>query len=325
VTTLLVVQLVGGLIWLLAGGDLLVRGAVALARQARVSPMIVALTIVAFGTSLPELVVVVRAALGEHPGLVLGNIVGSNTANVLLVAGAAGIVWPLETGGGHARRNAAIMIAASIGLVVLSTSGTIGPVGGALLLGGLVLMTLLSARDAHRESTAADDTPLEWVLGMPVKLGTITLFIMVGAVGLPLGANLVVESSVEIARQLGVSDALVGLTILAVSTSLPELATTLVAAFRRKTDVAVGAIVGSNIFNILGIMGVGAAVSPVEIPVADGFFQLDYPIMLLSAFALAVFVWRGKSIGRVTGVIFVAAYIAYVLIISLKQSGVGYF
>ena len=310
---ILFIQLVGGLIYLLAGGDLLVRGAVALARRARVSPMIVALTVVAFGTSLPELVVVVRAALGGYPGLVLGNVVGSNIANVLLVGGAAAAVYPLACVGGPARRDSVIMIGASIGFILLCTSREISQVAGAGLLGGLVIMTIVAARDAARESRKADKkTPLKWVLGLPDQLGTIALFIVVGAVGLPLGASLVVESSVEIAGQLGVSDEVVGLTILAVSTSLPEMATTVMAAMRKRTEVAIGAIIGSNIFNILAIMGVGALVSPTPIPVSEGFFSLDFPVMLGSSIILATFVWRGRSIGRVAGVVFLATYLAYI-------------
>jgi cation:H+ antiporter len=324
-TTVLYIQLVGGLIYLLAGGDLLVRGAVALARRARVSPMIVALTVVAFGTSLPELVVVVRAALADHPGLVLGNVVGSNIANVLLVGGVAAAVYPLAGAGGVARRDSVIMIVASIGFILLCTSGEMGPIGGTVLLSGLAIVIMLAARDAARAHRAADDkTPLEWVLGLPDKPGTIALFILVGAVGLPLGASFVVESAVEIAHELGVSDAVVGLTIVAFSTSLPELATTVMAAYRKRTEVAVGAIIGSNIFNILAIMGVGAVLSPTPIPVPDGFFTLDFPVMLGAAIALAVFVARGRSIGRVAGIVFVTAYLGYIAAIVVRQGGLVY-
>ena len=144
-TAVLYIQLVGGLIYLLAGGDLLVRGAVALARRARVSPMIVALTVVAFGTSLPELVVVVRAALADHPGLVIGNVVGSNIANVLLVGGAAAAVYPLAGAAGAARRDSVIMIVVSIGFILLCASGAIGEIGGTVLLSGLAIVIAVAA------------------------------------------------------------------------------------------------------------------------------------------------------------------------------------
>jgi cation:H+ antiporter len=162
------------------------------------------------------------------------------------------------------------------------------------------------------------------VLGLPDKPGTIALFILVGAVGLPLGASFVVESAVEIAHELGVSDAVVGLTIVAFSTSLPELATTVMAAYRKRTEVAVGAIIGSNIFNILAIMGVGAVLSPRPILVPDGFFTLDFPVMLGAAIALAVFVARGRSIGRVAGIVFVTAYLGYIAAIVVRQGGLVY-
>jgi cation:H+ antiporter len=194
-----------------------------------------------------------------------------------------------------------------------------------VLLSGLAIVIMLAARDAARAHREADDkTPLEWVLGLPDKPGTIALFILVGAVGLPLGASFVVESAVEIAHELGVSDAVVGLTIVAFSTSLPELATTVMAAYRKRTEVAVGAIIGSNIFNILAIMGVGAVLSPRPILVPDGFFTLDFPVMLGAAIALAVFVARGRSIGRVAGIVFVTAYLGYIAAIVVRQGGLVY-
>lgn len=319
-TTLLIIQLVGGFIYLLAGGDLLVRGAIALARHFRISQMIVALTIVAFGTSLPELMVAAKSALAGYPGLVLGNVVGSNIANVLLVGGAAAIVFPLASNGGRQeRRDATIMLAVTIGFVLLCASGNIGITDGVILFIGLAAITFIAARDAARDSKMADDTPLEWVLGMPDKLRTITLFIIAGAIGLPLGASLVVDASVEIATQLGVSDVVIGLTILAFATSLPELATTGVAAFRKNTDVAVGTIVGSNIFNILAVMAVGAVVSPVPLPINDGFFKFDFPVMLGSTLLLAIFVWLPKNIGRTSGVLFLTLYLVYIAAIALRQ------
>lgn len=322
--TLLIVQLIGGFIYLLAGGDLLVRGAIALARQARISPMVVALTIVAFGTSLPELMVVIKSALSGYPGLVLGNVVGSNIANVLLVGGAAAIVFPLACGGGgQTRRDTTIMMIVTVGFVLLCSSGHIGIAGGAILFIGLAVIMTIAARDAVCESREAEDRPGEWVLGLPDKKRAIALFIVVGAIGLPLGANLVVDASVEIASRLGVSDAVIGLTILAFATSLPELATTGVAAFRKNTDVAVGTIVGSNIFNILAIMGVGAVVSPEPIPISDGFFRFDFPVMFGSALLLAIFVWRGRDVGRSAGVLFVILYIVYVAAIAIRQGGLA--
>jgi cation:H+ antiporter len=283
---------------------------------------VVALTVVAFGTSLPELVVVLRAALSGYPGLVLGNVVGSNIANVMLVGGTAAIVCPLTCGEGPVRRDSAVMTGVSILFIVFCLAGDLGRVAGAGLLAVLIFVLGVAARNAARTYREADFTaPLEWVLGLPSKAGTILLFIVVGAVGLPLGAKLVVEAAVEIAEVLGVSNTVVGLTILAASTSLPELATSVMAAVQGRTGVAVGAIIGSNLFNILAIMGVAAVVSPLAIPVPRGFLFLDLPLMLGAAVVLSVFVWLHRPIGRTTGVLLVAGYAAYILALVLGPGG----
>ncbi|MGB5674752.1 MAG: calcium/sodium antiporter [Gemmatimonadota bacterium] len=319
---LLFLQLFSGLIYLLFGGDLLVRGAVALARKFHVPPMIIALTVVAFGTSLPELVVVVQATLTGYPGLVLGNVVGSNIANVLLVAGAAAVVFPLTYGEHSIRRDTLFMVAASVLLVFLSWSGALGLLDGAIMLGGLVVVNALTAGEAARAFRDSElKAPLEWVLGLPTNMWVILLFIAAGAVFLPIGAELVVDASVEIAAVLGVSDTVVGLTVLAVGTSLPELATTVSAAIRKRTDVAIGTIVGSNMFNILAILGVAAAISPQPIVVPRGFFSLDFPVMLGAALAISALAWLKRPVGRTAGVIFLVAYAAYLLLLVLRTQG----
>lgn len=313
-----VIQLAGGLIYLLAGGDLLVRGAVALARRLRVSPMVIALTVVAFGTSLPELVVVLQAALTGYPGLVLGNVVGSNIANVLFVAGAAAVVCPLAYGERSVRRDSLVMIAASVLLIVLCAGGILSLIDGLLLLTALAAVTAVTAREVAREYREAHlKAPMEWVLGLPGKPGTIVLFLVLGAVGLPLGAKLVVDGSVSLAGELGVSETVVGLTVLAFGTSLPEFATTVVAAVQRRTEVALGTVIGSNIFNILAILGVAAVVSPSPIAVPPSFFWLDFSVMLGTAVLLSAFVWLRRPVGRPAGVIFVLAYTVYVLALFL--------
>ena len=321
----LFIKLAGGLIYLLVGGDLLVRGSVALARRFHVPPVVIALTVVAFGTSLPELVVVIGATLSGYPGLVLGNVVGSNIANVLLVAGAAAAVYPLVCGEHSVRRDSVFMIAASLLLVGLSWNGVLSRGEGLLLLGGLVAVTALSAREATRAYRESElKAPMEWVLGLPTKIGMILLFIVLGAIFLPLGAQLVVNSSVEIAEALGVSRTVVGLTVLAIGTSLPELATTVVAAVQKRTEVAVGTVVGSNMFNILAIMGTAAAIAPRSIPVPGGFFSLDFPVMIGAALVLSIFVWMKRPLGRITGITFLAAYVGYIVILFLRTQVAAY-
>ncbi|UCC47619.1 MAG: sodium:calcium antiporter [Gemmatimonadota bacterium] len=308
------IQLFGGLIYLLMGGDLLVRGAVALARRFRVSPLVVALTLVAFGTSLPELVVTVQAALAGYPGMAIGNVVGSNIANIFLVGGAPAIVYPLACGQGSARRDSALLVGVSLFFVLLCLVGDLNRAAGALLLAGLAVVAVYTAREiarAHRVGPRA--APLEWVLGLPTKAWMIALFVVAGAVGLPVGARLMVEAAVEVANQLGVSDTVVGLTIVAVGTSLPELATTLVAAIQRQTEVAVGTVIGSSVFNVLGIMGIAAVVSASPIPVPPGFLSLDLPVMLGAALVLTFLVWRRRSIGRSAGILLMMGYGAYLV------------
>jgi len=319
---ILFIQLAGGLVYLLLGGDVLVRGAVALARKYHVSPMVIALTVVAFGTSLPELVVVVQAALTGYPGLVFGNVVGSNIANILMVAGAAAIVYPLTYGEHSVKRDSIVMIAATVLLILLSANGTLGRVEGLVLLVALVGVTLITMREATRMYRGSEvKPPLEWALGLPANPWMIALFIVVGAIGLPVGAKLVVDASVEMATHLGVDETLIGLTILAFGTSLPELATTVVAAVQKRTEVAIGTVVGSNIFNILAILGVGAVISPMPFEVSREFYSLNFPVMLGTAILLSAFVWLRRPVRRPVGIVFVAWYVTYIALLVLRSRG----
>jgi cation:H+ antiporter len=319
---ILFIKLAGGLVYLLLGGDVLVRGAVSLARKYHVSPMVIALTVVAFGTSLPELVVVVQAALTGYPGLVAGNVVGSNIANVLLVAGAAAVVYPLTYGEHSVRRDSLVMIAATVLLILLSANGVLGRVEGAILLAGMAAVTLVTVRKATRIYRDTEvKAPLEWALGLPANPWMIALFIVVGAIGLPIGAKLVVDASVEMASQLGVDETIVGLTILAFGTSLPELATTVMAAVQKRTEIAIGTVLGSNIFNVLAILGVGAVISPLPFSVSPDFFTLHFPVMLGTAILLSVFVWLRKPIGRPAGIVFAAWYVTYIAVLVLRSRG----
>lgn len=311
---LLALQLAGGIVYLLMGGDLLVRGAVALSRRLRVSPPIVALTVVAFGTSMPELVVGLRAVQTGYPGIALGNVVGSNIANVFLVVGATAVVYPLAMAEHRGRRDTLIMLAATVLMMVLSWSGSLPRTAGMVLIACLMVLTIVAVRDALRTRTRAEvEIPLDWVLGVPSSVPMIGLFLIAGLVGLPLGARLVIEASVELAQSLGVSHTVIGLTLVALSTSLPELATTVIAAFQRRTELVLGTVIGSNLFNLLGIMGASALFSPAPIPVAGRALAVDLPVMLVAALVLTALVWRAKDLGRVTGALFLLAYGAYLV------------
>jgi cation:H+ antiporter len=294
------------------GGDLLVRGAVGLARKLQVSPVVVAATVVGFGTSLPELVVSVQATATGYPGLILGNVVGSNIANILLVGGASAVVFPLCHDDPALRRNVWIMTGTLLGFAVLCAIGDIGRVAGIVLLSAFALIMLTTAGSTIRAKQDADtSTPLDWVLGLPSRPSMIAIFIVGGVVMLPLGAQRLVSAAIEIAASFDVPETVVGLTVLAIGTSLPELVTTILAALERRSDVAIGAIIGSNTFNILAIMGVTASLSLEPIEVTNRFLMFDVPVMLITSGLLALFAWKARPIGRTMGIGMLLAYVAY--------------
>lgn len=308
-------QLVAGFVYLLMGGDLLVRGAVALARRWELSPMLVGVTIVALGTSAPELFVSVGAAVSGHPGIAIGNVVGSNIANALLVAGALALVAPFTIDAGTTRGETVAMLLATAALVALAADGVLGRLEGVALLAGMLAFVgrkTFQALRGGRPSGRGRTTPLDWVLGLPSRTWLIGLFLLVGALWLPLGAGLLVESASRIAAELGISEAIVGLTVVALGTSLPELATAFVAISRRELDVALGNVIGSNVLNILAILGSAAALAPTPIPMPERGAALDLPVLVVATLVVSVFGLRGGRIGRATGALMVAAYLGYV-------------
>ncbi len=301
--------LAGGLIILLFCGDLLVRGAVALAGRFGVHPLIIGLTVVAFGTSAPELMVSLKAALEGAPGISLGNIVGSNIANVLMVLGIPAIIYPTVCNQASIRRNTSMMVGSTLLFVGLCLTGTLVFWDG-LILFMLVLAFLAYSGLRARKSPDTDfDSDLDEITGLPERVWAICAFLLIGLAGLPLGAELVVDGATEIARRFGVSEAAIGLTIISIGTSLPELATTVVAAFRRQADVAVGNVIGSNLFNILAIGGITAMV--VDLPVPETFMRFDLWVMLAAALLVVPFAFMRATITRLAGVIFTGFYVAY--------------
>lgn len=316
-----------GLVLLLVAGDLLVRGAAGLAARAGLSPLIIALTIVAIGTSMPELVISVGAALRGSPDIAIGNVVGSNIANILLVLGLPAIIYPIVCNTAGLRLNTSIMIAATLLLIVFCMLGPLTRVEGVLLAGLLVCYLAWSAFDArkHPEDLEARKERAEELMdeaehkldatGAPVHMPkkNIFAFILVGCIGLPIGAHLVVEGGTELARLFGVPDAVIALSLIAIGTSLPELATSLMAAFRKRHDLAIGNVIGSNIVNILGILGITALVLP--LPVAPNFLSFDLWVMLGAALIIVPVIWKRGTISRGTGAFFVLAYGAYMFAI----------
>ena len=304
-----------GLLILLLAGDSLVKGAVNLSLRLGVPALIVSLTIVAFGTSAPELLISVQAVLDGVPGLALGNVVGSNTANILLVLGIPALLATMHTSECNTRKTYIYMILASLLFIGLAARGVFDWIAAAVLLGALALVLGDAFRDAYQHSTSSRDDPEEELEGVDPELPMwrILVFLGLGLIGLPLGANLLVENATIIAQQYGISDTVIGLTLVAIGTSLPELATTVMAALRRQADVALGNVIGSNMFNLLAIIGVAAFVGP--IPVDPEFMRFDFWVMLAASFLLLPFVFFGWNITRVWGVILSVLYIVYIFLL----------
>lgn len=296
----------GGLAFLVLGGDLLVKGAVNLALRLGLSPLVVGLTVVAFGTSAPELMVSLSAALKGSTDIAMGNVVGSNIANVLLIIGASAIVAVIPTKGHDLRESWAMMIGASLLLIVLAQIGPIERVQGIVLLAALAAVLARQLMSGRGESSPDELEGAE--IGARWKM--IMLWLAGGLIGLPLGANLLVSGAADIARLFGISEAVIGLTLVAVGTSLPEMAASIASALRGRSDMALGNVVGSNLFNILAILGITALIKP--LPVPDQIMHLDIWVMLGSSLLLAPFLFRGIAITRAVGGGFVALYALYV-------------
>lgn len=303
-----------GLVILLLAGDALVKGAVNLSLRVGIPSLIVSLTVVAFGTSAPELLVSINAVLMDKPGLALGNVVGSNTANVLLVLGLPAMLAVIHTSECDSRKSYIYMLLATLLFVGLALLGTFTFVSGIILLVPLVYILFDMARDAKRHRSVERAAPAEEVEGADPNMPwwQIIVFLLLGLCGLPLGADLLVDNASIIANNYGVTDAVIGLTLVALGTSLPELATTVMAALRRQADVVLGNIIGSNFFNLLGIVGVTALIGP--IPVDPEFLEFDLWVMLAAALVLIPFVFYKVNIGRGLGALLSVAYVAYVIL-----------
>jgi cation:H+ antiporter len=274
-----------------------------------VPALIVSLTIVAFGTSAPELLISVQAIIDGVPGLALGNVVGSNTANVLLVLGIPALLATMHTSEYDTRDSYLQMLAASFLFIVLCFMGTLNWISGLILLAGLAAMLAHAVMSAWRCKDSLEVEGADPSLGWP----KILIYLLLGLIGLPLGANLLITGATVIAIDFGLSESVIGLTLVALGTSLPELATTVMAALRRQADVAIGNVIGSNMFNLLGIVGVATLVGP--IPVDRGFLTFDLWIMLGASLLLIPFVFMKMNLTRTWGVILTATYVAYVAVV----------
>lgn len=308
-----------GLVILLLAGDALVKGAVNLALRAGIPALLVSLTIVAFGTSAPELLISIASILDDAPGIALGNVVGSNIANVLLVLGVPAIMAGLDTQNCDTRKTFIFMICGSILFIALSFFGPLTHWHGLILLAALSYILFDAWRDAQKHRAEAGAAALleeeEEVEGADPSIAgwKIALFLGLGLVGLPLGADLLVDSAVSIAEALEVPDTIIGLTLVAIGTSLPELATTVMAALRRQADVALGNVIGSNMFNLLAIIGVSVQVGP--IPVDPGILRFDMWWMLGASLLLIPFVLYKMRMGRAVGIGLIGLYTVYLYLL----------
>ncbi|WP_068086519.1 calcium/sodium antiporter [Polycladidibacter stylochi] len=313
------IYLIGGMTALIFTGDLLVRGAVGIAQKLGIPSMIIGLTIVAFGTSAPELMVSIKASLNGNSGIAIGNIVGSNIANVLMVLGLPALLFSTSCNENGALKSAKFMIFISFVFVILMMQGTLGLKAGFILLTflGYFLYESFLETKQHRDLNKAiqneekDELDVEDIdpESIPSKTWVSVAFIIVGLIGLPISAKFAIDGATVLARSWGVTDAVIGLTVVALGTSLPELSTTLMAAMRNHSAVALGNVIGSNIFNILAIMGITSIITPVPIP--QQLIDFDVWVMLSCAGLVLYFATHGKQLGRRWGLFLTISYIAY--------------
>lgn len=311
-----VVLLIAGLALLVAGGELLVRGASKLALALGISPLVVGLTVVAFGTSSPELAVSIQAVAAGNVDIALGNVVGSNIFNVLFILGLSALIVPLVVDAQMIRQEVPVMIGVSLLLLAMARDGGITRAEGLVLVALLLAYTALLVWQSRRETQATrDEYAAEGHVASATSgrggLALQVVLIVAGLVLLVFGSRLLVQAATTIARSFGVSELVIGLTIVAAGTSLPEVAASVTAAIRGQRDIAVGNVIGSNTFNILGVLGLSAALSGAPLTVAPSMLAFDIPAMLAVAIACLPVFFTGRSIARWEGAVFLGYYVAY--------------
>ena len=302
-------QLIGGFVLLFFGGDWLVNGGVALARRFRISTLVIGMTIVAFGTSAPELLVSTISAIKGSAGIAMGNVIGSNIANIGLILGLTALICPIETDNSKVVRHGSIMIVASLLLLVFAINSGISRIEGLTLFACLILFTTLSIRKGRTLNEEADIDDQD---GKSMTILAAVGLIALSCVMLALGADILVDGATTLASAMGVSDKVIGLTIVALGTSLPELAASVAAAVKKQMDISIGNIIGSNIFNILCVLGVSTSIKPISLEFQD--YMSDFIWMLgFSVFIIIFTTMRKKKgrLGRTAGILFLLAYAVY--------------
>jgi len=311
-----------GIGFLTVGGEALIRGSLAAARRLGVSPLLSGLVIVGFGTSAPELVVSVDAALNQQPDIAIGNVVGSNIANILLILGVCALITPLAVKPLALRRDAITVVAASILFLVLVGGSALRRADAAILLLALMAYLVWAYRSERAHDTPASElhqAEAEELTALPKSVVWTVMHVITGLLLLIVGSRVLLKGGVGIAEHFGVSEAVIGLTLVAVGTSLPELSISVIAALRRHADVAVGNVLGSNIFNLLGILGVSALLQP--LPVHARILQFDQWVMLGASILLLAFLYTGRRLSRLEGGILLVGYSVYLGLSFISFSG----
>lgn len=310
-----------GLVLLVVGAEVLVKGASRLALAFRISPLVVGLTVVAFGTSAPEMAVSAGAALSGQGDIALGNVLGSNIFNVLFILGLSALIAPLVVSRQLIRFDVPLMIAASVLVVLLSLDGQLGRFDGVLLIALIIGYTgylVVSSRRENSVTTSDEQTP---DAAAPASLPVNLLFVAGGLIMLVLGARWLVDGAVAMATSLGLSERVIALTIVAAGTSLPEVATSVIASIRGQRDIAVGNVVGSNLFNLLAVLGLAGVLSPAGVVVAEAVLRFDMLVMLVVAFACLPIFFTGMRINRWEGLLFLAYYVVYTAHLIMSATG----
>ncbi|MBL9154676.1 MAG: calcium/sodium antiporter [Verrucomicrobiales bacterium] len=306
------------LVLLIAGAEGLVRGSASIALKLGLTPLMVGLTVVAFGTSSPELVVSIKASLAGQGDISVGNVVGSNIFNIAVILGLTALICPVAVQWQLIKIDAPIMVGVSLLMLLLLGDGALSRAEGSLLFAGIVSYTILNVYLARRTTTPAVEAEFEEGVPKPTSHWWADLLFIAGGLALLVfGSDLLVEHAVSLARSLGVSEAVIGLTIIAAGTSMPELATSIVAALRKEPDIAIGNVIGSNIFNILSILGLCSLVAPIQ---SSGIRPFDYWAMIGCAVLLLPMLWTGRKIVRIEGAILLAAYGAYLYVLWPKAA-----
>lgn len=305
-----IIQLVAGFVLLYFGGDWLVNGGVALARRYRISSLVIGMTIVAFGTSAPELLVSMMSSIKGSAGIAMGNVIGSNIANIGLILGLTALLCPIPTQNRKVSANGLVMILASLLVLVFSLNNGLSRVEGLVLFAGIILFTVLSIRLGRtKKEDAITDTETQ-VKEMSVLAAL--MLIALSCAMLAFGADFMVDGATTVAQALGVSDKVIGLTVVALGTSLPELAASIAAAIKKEMDISIGNIIGSNIFNLMCVLGVSASIRPIQFDYTQ--YRMDFVIMMAFSAGLIILIqpWKAQGrLSRISGIIMFAAYVIY--------------